>query len=64
MEMKFVNSKRIPWYLHKKMNTIGRNKVTVPTYFFKKTKGEGYCALPVGYKVIETRNGLPFIKKL
>lgn len=62
--MEFSNSKGIKWYLHKKQTIIGRNRVEVTTYFFKKEKGEGYTNLPIGYKVSETKTGLPVIKKL
>ena len=62
--MTFVNSKGIRWFLHKKIVTIGRNKIQVPTYFFKKEKTEGYSDLPIGYMVKETKSGLPIIKKL
>lgn len=62
--MEFTNSKGVKWYLHKAKRIIGRNKVAVDTYFFKKEKGESFCDLPSRYKVIETSSGLPIIKRI
>lgn len=64
--MEYVNSKGIKYYLHFLIRIIGRNCISVDTYFFtKKENGTGYsCPLPVGFTVKETRTGLPVIKKL
>lgn len=62
--MEFTNSKGVKYYLHKLRRIIGRNKVEVDTFHFRKEKGEGYCSLPVKYTVVETPSGLPVIKKL
>jgi hypothetical protein len=62
--MEYTNSKGVKYYLHKKMVVIGRNKIEVPVHFFRKVRMEGFCALPIGYKIRETPSGLPVVKKL
>jgi len=64
--MEYVNSKGVKYYLHFVISIIGRNRVSVDTYFFTKDKnGKGYpCSLPDKFVVKETRTGLPVIKKL
>lgn len=53
------------WYLHKRNTIIGRNKIKTVTYFFRKEKKEDLCQeLPFGWTVIETRTGLPIVKKV
>ena len=63
--MVFTNKQGVQWYSHKVRRVIGRNKVEVDTYFFKKEKGPDYIEeLPETYTVKETHTGLPIIKKI
>jgi hypothetical protein len=53
------------WYLHQKEIIMPRNKIKAKTYYFKKEKTEGFYPeeLPYKYTVIETKSGMPMIKK-
>lgn len=63
--MIFTNSKGNKYYLHKRNTIIGRNKISTVTYFFRKEKKEDYCPeLPFGWTVMETKSGLPIVKKI
>lgn len=50
------------WYLHSKEVQMKYCKRI--NYYFKKVKEENSCELPIGYKVIQTRAGMPVLKKL
>jgi hypothetical protein len=57
------NSKGTTYYLHQRETTLknGRNQTI---YFFAKEPKDGALdAVPSGYKVSETKNGLPVLKK-
>jgi hypothetical protein len=57
------NSKGNTYYLHKKNVTLrGGRQQTI--YFFARDVRDGALdAVPSGYKVSESRNGLPVLKK-
>ena len=57
------NSKGTTYYLHTKNVTLrGGRKQTI--YFFARDVRDGSLdAVPTGYKVSESRNGLPVLKK-
>ena len=57
------NSKGVTYYLHSRKTTLkGGREQTI--YFFAKTVKEGALdAVPAGYMVSETKNGLPVLKK-
>ena len=61
--MRWTNKNCQVWYLHKKEVMFGRSGLRV-NYFFAKTKKEGFCDLPDGYKVVETKTGMPVLKKM
>jgi len=62
--MKFVNSKGITYYLHSRIITLPRNKVTARSYFFRREKKEDYLPeLPIHLTIKETHTGLPIVKK-
>lgn len=57
------NSKGSTYYLHKKDTTL-KNGRTQTIYFFAKEPKEGALdAVPAGYVVSESKNGLPVLKK-
>lgn len=57
------NSKGTTYYLHTKNVTLrGGRKQTI--YFFARDVRDGSLdAVPTGYQVSESRNGLPVLKK-
>jgi hypothetical protein len=63
MAFSFKNTKGVTYYLHSKsMDTkTGKGRTL---YFFSKEKKSGVMdAVPAGYQVTETANGLPVLKK-
>ena len=63
MSYSHQNSKGVTYYLHGRKTTLkGGREQTI--YFFAKTVKEGALdAVPAGYMVSETKNGLPVLKK-
>ena len=63
MAFRYRNSKGVEYYLHSK--TISSKKGSARTlYFFSKEQKAGVLeAVPHGFKVVETPNGLPVLKK-
>jgi len=63
MAFTFKNSKGVSYILHGKDRVTSTGKKTT-LYFFAKEKKEGALdAVPAGYIVAETANGLPVLKK-
>lgn len=63
MAYTFKNSKGVSYILHAKERVTSTGKKTT-LYFFSKDKKEGALdAVPAGYVVTETANGLPVLKK-
>ena len=63
MAFSFTNSKGRTYFLHRKDTTL-KNGRTQTIYFFAKEEKDGALdAVPDGYKVSESRNGLPVLKK-
>lgn len=63
MAYAYTNSKGVTYYLHSKETTL-RNGRQQTLYFFAKTVKEGALdAVPEGYEVVESRNGLPILKR-
>jgi hypothetical protein len=64
MAFSFTNKKGVLYFLHSRSNQTKSGK-TITLYFFSKEKKAGLMeALPGGYKVVETPNGLPVLKKV
>ena len=63
MAYTYTNSKGNTYILHTKRITLkGGREQTI--YFFAKTEKEGALdAVPSGYEVFESKNGLPVLKK-
>ena len=59
----YKNSKGNDYVLHSRVTTL-KNGKTQTIYFFAKEAKEGALPdVPEGYKVEESRNGLPVLKK-
>jgi hypothetical protein len=64
MAFSFTNKRGVTYFLHAKKSTTKSGK-TQTLYFFSKEKKAGVLeAVPQGYKVAETENGLPVLKKM
>jgi hypothetical protein len=63
MAYTYTNSKGNPYILHSRETTL-KNGRKQTIYFFAKEEKEGALgAVPAGYEVAESRNGLPVLKK-
>jgi hypothetical protein len=64
MAFSFTNKRGVTYFLHAKVATTKTGK-TQTLYFFAKEKKAGVLeAVPQGYTVTETANGLPVLKKI
>jgi hypothetical protein len=64
MAFSFKNKRGVTYFLHAKVTTTKTGK-TQTLFFFAKEKKAGVLeAVPTGYKVAETANGLPVLKKV
>ena len=63
MPFSFTNSKGKSYSLHSKTTTL-KNGNSQTIYFFAKEAREGALdAVPDGYEVSESKNGLPVLKR-
>ena len=63
MAFSFKNTRGVTYFLHAKVTTTKTGK-TQTLYFFSKDQKAGVLqAVPAGYQVAETVNGLPVLKK-
>jgi hypothetical protein len=63
MAFTYKNSKGVTYVLHSKDTTL-KNGQKSTLYFFAKEEKEGALnAVPAGYQVSESKNGLPVLKK-
>jgi hypothetical protein len=63
MAFSFTNKRGVTYFLHS-TSTTSKTGTTRTLYFFAKEKKAGVLdAIPAGYKVAETVNGLPVLKK-
>lgn len=64
MAFSFTNSKGRTYFLHNKETTLKNGRTQTIYFFAKEVKAEGSLnAVPAGYEVSESRNGLPVLKK-
>ncbi len=63
MAFSFGNSRGKTYYLHAKVRTLKSGKQQRLYYFASTEKEEALDAVPEGYRVIETKNGLPVLKR-
>jgi hypothetical protein len=63
MAFSYTNKRGVTYFLHAKVTQTKTGK-TQTLYFFSKEKKAGVLeAVPKGYQVVETVNGLPVLKK-
>jgi len=63
MAFKYTNSKGKAYYLHANVRKLASGKEQ-RLYFFSQTIKEGALdAVPAGFQVVESPNGLPLLKR-
>ena len=63
MAFSYTNSRGATYILHSTTRTL-KNGREQTLYFFAKTEKDGALdAVPAGYEVSESKNGLPVLKK-
>lgn len=64
MAFSFKNSKGVTYYLHANTRMLKSGKEQKLYYFAKTVKDVGSLdAVPEGYQVVESKTGLPVLKK-
>lgn len=63
MAYSFTNSKDRTYFLHKRDTTLKNGREQTIYFFAKEVKDGALDAVPAGYEVSESRNGLPVLKK-
>ena len=63
MAYSFTNSKDRTYYLHKRDTTLKNGRTQTIYFFAKEVKDGAIDAVPAGYQVAESKNGLPVLKK-
>ncbi|MBN2386320.1 MAG: hypothetical protein JXB85_04820 [Anaerolineales bacterium] len=63
MAFSYTNKKGVTYYLHSKVTTLKSGKTQTLYFFAKEPKAGTLDAVPQGYQVAETANGLPVLKK-
>lgn len=63
MAFSFTNSKDRTYFLHKRDTTLKNGRTQTIYFFGKEIKDGAIDAVPEGYQVTESKNGLPVLKK-
>lgn len=63
MAFSYKNAKGVTYILHGRETTLKNGKKQMLYFFAKEQKDGALDAVPAGYKVAETANGLPVLKK-
>ena len=63
MAFTHTNSKGVTYYLHGRETTLKNGLKRTIHFFAKEVKSGSLDAVPDGYRVVETKNGLPVLKK-
>lgn len=63
MAYSYTNAKGVTYYLHGKKRVLKSGKESTLYFFAKEVKEGALNAVPAGYVVSETKNGLPVLKK-
>jgi hypothetical protein len=63
MAFSFENSKGRTYFLHKRDTTLKNGRTQTIYFFAKEVKDGAIDAVPAGYQVAESKNGLPVLKK-
>ena len=64
MAFSFKNKRGVTYFLHARAITTKTGKTQKLFFFAKEQKAGVLEAVPAGYKVVETVNGLPVLKKV
>ena len=64
MAFSYTNKRGVTYFLHAKATTLKSGKVQTLYFFAKEKKAGVQEVVPAGYKVGETANGLPVLKKI
>ena len=63
MAYSYKNSRGTTYYLHGKARTLLSGKTQTLYYFAKSVQAGALDAVPAGYVVSESKNGLPVLKR-
>jgi hypothetical protein len=63
MAFTYENSKGNKYILHGRQTTLKNGKQQTIYFFAKEAKDGALDAVPAGYQVSESKNGLPVLKK-
>ena len=63
MAFSYKNSKDKTYFLHKKDTELKNGRTQTIYFFAKEVKDGALDAVPNGYQVSESKNGLPVLKK-
>lgn len=63
MAFSYTNSKDRTYFLHKKDTQLKNGRTQTIYFFAKEVKDGALDSVPSGYKVSESKNGLPVLKK-
>jgi hypothetical protein len=63
MAFSYKNSKGNTYYLHERLTTLKNGREQTIYFFAKEQKDGAINAVPKGYDVKESRNGLPVLYK-
>lgn len=63
MAYDYKNSKGTTYYLHSRNTTLKNGKSQTIYFFAKEVKDGALNEVPKGYKVKESKNGLPVLSK-
>ena len=63
MAFSFTNSKDRTYFLHKRETQLKNGRSQTIYFFAREIKDGAIDAVPAGYEVSESRNGLPVLKK-
>lgn len=63
MAFKYTNTKGRDYFLHSRDTTLKNGKKQTIYFFAKEEKDGSLNAVPKGYEVSESKNGLPVLKR-
>jgi len=63
MAFSYTNKRGVTYFLHSRVTVLKSGKSQSLFFFAKEQKAGVLEAVPAGYKVAETTNGLPVLKK-
>ncbi len=63
MALSYTNSKGNTYILHRKVTTLKNGRQQAIHFFAREEKEGALDAVPEGYQVMESKNGLPVLKR-